>query len=194
VEDAASCGNACCSAQFTVEKQSQEVSDSVKAYLKSGGADGLFGLVDGADAIAYQGWYSILQGTHTTFINKYNDTLNFAIRPLPQGGSLVRVFSISNLAGALADAGQNHRTVTLLGSALDLGPMTILFGCGAAPSLPLLIDTSVDMARSFEPSRHKAGAWMERGLCALVGGALVVFFSYLRGRRQQPSDQYFLVA
>jgi hypothetical protein len=194
VEDAASCGNACCSAQFTVEKKPQEVSDSVHSYLKSGGVDGLFGLVGGADGIGYQGWYSIIQGTHTTFVAKYNDTLNFAIRPLPEGGSTVRVFSISTIAGALADEGQNHRTVTLLGSALDLGPMKILFGCGAAPSVPVLVDASVDMARSFEPSLHKAAAWTERVLCALVGGGLVAFFSYFRGRRGEPSDQYFLAA
>jgi hypothetical protein len=194
VIDTASCGNGCCSAQFTVDKKPQEVSYSVQAYLKSGGVDGLFGLVGAADAIAYQGWYSILQGTHTTFIKKYNDTLNFAIRPLPQGGSMVRVFSISDIMGAIGDAGQNHRTVTLLGSALDLGPMTILFGCGAAPSYPVLLDTSVELARKFEPSLHRAIAWMERGLCAFVGGALVVLFSYLRKPRGQPSDEYFLAA
>merc|ERR1712107_659116 len=37
--------------------------------------------------------------------------------------------------------GQNRRTVSLLGSKLGLGPMAVLFGCGASPSLPAVSQT-----------------------------------------------------
>merc|ERR1712008_569310 len=81
-------------------------------------------------------WDSIFQGTHTTIQARYVDTLDFAIRSAEDGGSTVRAFSISNIAGALGDEGQNRRTISLMGQDLGLGSMEVLFGCGEIPSLP----------------------------------------------------------
>mmetsp|Transcript_107971 Transcript_107971/g.170380 ORF Transcript_107971/g.170380 Transcript_107971/m.170380 type:complete len:227 (-) Transcript_107971:164-844(-) len=193
IEDVASCGNSCCSAKYSVDKSPQEVYDNIKSYFESGGVDGLFTWVSGYARVGYQGWESLIQGTHTTFIAKYNDTLNFAIRSAPQGGSDLRIFSISNIAGAVGDQGQNHRTVRLLGSELNLGPMTILFGCGASPSLPALLNVGVEMP-ALQPLQYSVFAWIERGLCALLGGSVAVFFTYLRRSRDEQSNQYYLVA
>merc|ERR1712046_156935 len=49
---------------------------------------------------------------------------------------MVRMFSISNIAGALGDEGQNRRTLSLMSRDLHLENMRGLFGCGASPSLP----------------------------------------------------------
>lgn len=145
LNDMASCGNACCAAEFPSSLGPEGLFRNVTAYLESGGKDGLFNYTGGTGGLkiaTQEGpWTATFQGTHTTFKARYVDTINFAIRQLPQGGSTVRVFSISNIAGALGDMGQNRRTVSLLGSELGLGPMDVLFGCGATPSLPALAET-----------------------------------------------------
>jgi len=145
LNDMGSCGNACCAAEFPSSLESSSLFNKIAAYLKTGGADGLFNYTGGAGGLSLAtpdgSWTSIFQGTHTTFKARYMDTINFAIRKLPGFGSTVRIFSISNIAGALGDMGQNRRTVSLLGSELGLGPMAVLFGCGATPSLPAVSET-----------------------------------------------------
>jgi hypothetical protein len=140
VNDMGSCGNACCAAEFASSLKAASLFDKIAAYLKTGGADGLFNYTGGAGGLSLatpEGpWTAIFQGAHTTFKQRYVDTIDFAIRQPPGGGSMVRMFSISNVAGALGDMGQNRRTVALLGSELGLGRMDVLFGCGTAPSLP----------------------------------------------------------
>mmetsp|Transcript_82866 Transcript_82866/g.208776 ORF Transcript_82866/g.208776 Transcript_82866/m.208776 type:complete len:394 (-) Transcript_82866:214-1395(-) len=145
LNDMGSCGNACCAAEFPSSLDFAPLFDKITVYLKAGGADGLFNYTGGASGLSLAtpdgAWTTICQGTHTTFKKRYIDTINFAIRKLPEGGSIVRMFSISNTAGALGDMGQNRRTVSLLGRELGLGPMAVLFGCGASPSLPAVSET-----------------------------------------------------
>lgn len=140
LNDMGSCGNACCAAEFKSEKSAATLFDEITSYLKESGSDGLFGSNGGAAGLSGLpgGWTAIFQGTHTTFTKRYVDTLNFALRPnlAVDSGSVVRVFSISDIAGALGDMGQNRRTVSLMASDLDLGDMQVLFGCGTSPSLP----------------------------------------------------------
>eukprot|EP00413_Alexandrium_margalefii_P029003 CAMPEP_0204576428 /NCGR_PEP_ID=MMETSP0661-20131031/41755_1 /ASSEMBLY_ACC=CAM_ASM_000606 /TAXON_ID=109239 /ORGANISM="Alexandrium margalefi, Strain AMGDE01CS-322" /LENGTH=397 /DNA_ID=CAMNT_0051585175 /DNA_START=47 /DNA_END=1240 /DNA_ORIENTATION=- len=159
VNDMGSCGNACCGAEFPSSLEPTRLLSEITAYLESGGADGLFEYKGGAGGLSLATpdgpWTAILQGTHSTFKKPYVDTVDFAIRMLPQGGSAVRIFSISNVAGALGDMGQNRRTVSLLGRELGLGPMAVLFGCGASPSLPALAETG-DMWKAPAPADFSA--------------------------------------
>jgi len=140
LNDMGSCGNACCAAEFSSNSNAASLFDAITKYLKTGGSDGLFNYTGGSGGLSIAtpdgAWTTIFQGRHTTFKARYVDTINFAIRELPHGGSIVRMFSISDVSGALGDMGQNRRTVSVLGSKLGLGPMAVLFGCGASPSLP----------------------------------------------------------
>lgn len=149
LNDMGSCGNACCAAEFKSGKSAATLFDEITSYLKGGGSDGLFGSKGGAGGLDIANpegaWTAIFQGTHTTFKARYVDTLNFAVRQNldVDAGSVVRVFSISDIAGALGDMGQNRRTVSLMASDLDLGDMHVLFGCGTSPSLPSVAAQSV---------------------------------------------------
>lgn len=140
VNDMGSCGNACCAAEFEVPDSPEKVYADINNYLKSSGSDGLFELNGGTGGLNIPtpggAWTSIFQGSHTTFKARYKDTLNFAVRKVLGGGSIVRMFSISDISGALGDMGQNRRTMSLLAEAVGLGQMKVLFGCGTAPSLP----------------------------------------------------------
>jgi hypothetical protein len=135
--------------------------DKAVVYLKAGGMDGLFNYTGGAGGLSLPtpdgSWTAIFQGTHTTFKMRYLDTINFAIRKLPEGGSIVRIFSVSGIAGALGDSGQNRRTVSLLGSGLGLGPMDVMFGCGATPSLPAVSETG-EMRKALALADPAVGA------------------------------------
>lgn len=164
MNDMGSCGNACCAVEFETDKAPAEVFATMTKYLESGGSDGLFGYkTGGASGLGISGgagegtWDSIFQGTHTTFKMRYVDTLNFAVRTKQHGeGSVVRAFSISDIAGALGDEGQNRRTVSLVGSDLGFGPMTVLFGCGASPSLPV-VSGAAALLEMETPGASEAG-------------------------------------
>lgn len=180
LNDMGSCGNACCAVEFETSQSVSEAYSSIAAYLKDGGSDGLFEYVGGSaglgiDAAPGSVWDSIFQGVHTTFLARYRDTLDFAIRSAPGGKSIVRAFSISNIDGALGDEGQNRRTLTLLGSDVGLGKPTVLFGCGESPSLPVAGPTATQAAA--EPIAAAAAAsspWTERALCVLFGAAVAL--------------------
>jgi len=207
LNDMASCGNACCSAEFRPDLSPGEVFDSIKSYLESGGSDGLFSYVDKGLGGALPdgvpgGWKSIFQGKHQTFIKKYNDTLNFAVRP-----GVVRVFSISEISGALGDMGQNRRTVTMLAEDLKFGPMSVLFGCGSSPSIPIATE---DMPmRATADASKVASMWVDRPKVSLmlpavldraffiaVGSAIALVCSRVRAQSAHgdTSGQYMLVA
>lgn len=153
INDMGSCGNACCAAEFLSSMSPKDIYGSIATFLKTGGSDGLFkntGGGDGLDISTPEGaWTAIFQGTHTTFKARYIDTLNFNIRQVSNQSSIVRIFSISNTAGALGDEGQNRRTVSMLAKAVGLGPMKVLFGCGAAPSVPASDKTSDQMSTAI---------------------------------------------
>lgn len=198
LNDMASCGNACCSAEFTSDLSPAELFDKVKSYLESGGSDGLFSYVSGAGGLRVSSpagaWTSIFQGKHETFVKHYNDTLDFAVREAP-GGSTIRIFSISDIAGALGDNGQNHRTVSMLGRDLNLGTMAVLFGCGSKPSLP----SSVPAAESIgaRPAGAAFGSsamslWIDRSISAIVGAVLTLVLAQAHAWRTQPVAAYHL--
>mmetsp|Transcript_48003 Transcript_48003/g.88363 ORF Transcript_48003/g.88363 Transcript_48003/m.88363 type:complete len:180 (+) Transcript_48003:82-621(+) len=140
VNDFGSCGNACCTLSYSSTKTPEDVFASIKAYLSNGGSDGLYSFVNASDLRSYRipgGYDYILQGTHTTFKKRYVDTLDFNIRHVGKAGSVVRAFSISNIAGALGDAGQNLRTLSILGSELGFADKEVVHGCGKAAAMQI---------------------------------------------------------
>merc|ERR1711879_586202 len=133
-----------------------------------------------------------------TFKKKYNDTLNFAVREAAGGGATIRIFSISDIAGALGDMGQNRRTVSMLGADLNLGTMSVLFGCGSNPSLP----TSAPAAASISArpvgvvSGLSMSLWIDRSISVAVGAALTLVFVRVHAftKQAEPAAVYHLVA
>lgn len=208
VNDMGSCGNACCSTEFKTSMGVEEAHKALQSYLEDGGVDGLFAYVGGSGGLnipAAHGstWDSIFQGTHTTIQARYVDTLNFAIRSAKDGGSTVRAFSISDIAGALGDEGQNRRTISLMGQDLGLGSMEVLFGCGEVPSLPGSKPLALEAVFTSTAATSRG---LERATC-IVGGSLAtlvaivafVGFRSLFGKSQALQDvnaeaSYFLVA
>jgi len=208
VNDMGSCGNACCSTEFKTSMGVEEAHKALQSYLEDGGVDGLFAYVGGSGGLnipAAHGstWDSIFQGTHTTIQARYVDTLNFAIRSAKDGGSTVRAFSISGIAGALGDEGQNRRTISLMGQDLGLGSMEVLFGCGEVPSLPGSKPLALEAVFTSTAATSRG---LERATC-IVGGSLAtlvaivafVGFRSLFGKSQALQDvnaeaSYFLVA
>lgn len=126
--DLGSCGTACCSLFVGVAAEPGAVYASLRSYLSGGGADGSFSYVNASDAAGHDpsddlrpykipsGWQYILQGRHRT-TGGYVDTINVAITSAHAGASdrcTVRAFSISDIHGALGDAGQNYKTLSVL--------------------------------------------------------------------------------
>merc|ERR1711920_928418 len=89
--------------------------------------------------------------------------------------------------------GQNRRTVSFLGSELGLGPMNVLFGCGATPSLPAVSETgdkqrSVGlMSSSQQAESHVALLLLSAcGVCAtaqLLAQLLLLLLSVVVGSK-----------
>jgi len=208
VNDMGSCGNACCSTEFKTSMGVEEAHKALQSYLEDGGVDGLFAYVGGSGGLnipAAHGstWDSIFQGTHTTIQARYVDTLNFAIRSAKDGGSTVRAFSISDIAGALGDEGQNRRTISLMGQDLGLGSMEVLFGCGEVPSLPgskpLALEAVVTSTAATSRGLERATCIVGGSLATLVAIVAFVGFRSLFGKSQALQDvnaeaSYFLVA
>ncbi|XP_072026759.1 uncharacterized protein [Amphiura filiformis] len=114
--DCGSCGNACCTLKFTLfNKSPKEAYNDMTKALTAGGADGRYTFIAGSDNTKYNiSCLYQIQGWHTTLEHHYNDTLNFSIYGNPDGpasSSLVTAFSISQIAGALCDAGQNYKNL-----------------------------------------------------------------------------------
>mmetsp|Transcript_139314 Transcript_139314/g.242502 ORF Transcript_139314/g.242502 Transcript_139314/m.242502 type:complete len:259 (+) Transcript_139314:1-777(+) len=196
INDMASCGNACCSAEFTVGTESGAVYDSIVSYLNGGGKDGLFAYVGGVHGMSGlpADWVAWFQGTHTTFIKKYVDTLNFALRKAPGGGTIVRIFSVSDIAGALGDMGQNRRTISIIGKDLEFGDMTVLFGCGSAPSMPASAAQMMTATAGLDEAGIKS-VWIERAVCIMLGAAVAFVFMRMHGgAARDTSAPYVLVA
>ncbi|XP_078588804.1 uncharacterized protein LOC144869407 isoform X2 [Branchiostoma floridae x Branchiostoma japonicum] len=88
-----------------------------RMHLLLGGADERYRYIGGVDMRTYNSTASfILQGVHMTYVHRYNDTLNFvltddmkpSIHPL---GTTLHAFSISQIAGAYCDDGQNYKNL-----------------------------------------------------------------------------------
>ena len=75
----------------------------------------------------------IFQGHHNTS-GGYVDTLNFNLKPTADG-HLLRMFSVSNIHGALGDSGQNYKTLAFI---LEGRANTVIHGCGKGVVPPAL--------------------------------------------------------
>jgi hypothetical protein len=123
--DWGSCGNACCLLSFSIKESPESVMQKLNSTISSGGPDGLYsgkltaeGTQTFADLRAYHppgNPYYIGQTWHTTKNGLYNDTINFTITPAGSESSTRLVaFSISQIAGAYGDDGQNYFNVVQL--------------------------------------------------------------------------------
>ena len=80
------------------------------------------------------------QTTHTTINQMYNDTINFALAPTGDKGTVITGFSISQVGGAYCDSGQNHWNIVQLVKAINWDSeveIEGLLGClqGEVPTL-----------------------------------------------------------
>lgn len=109
--DCGTCGNACCSLDLTFAASSEKVYTAYVDGLKRGGDDGRYTFIGGDDLRQYKVKADfILQGWHRTMVRHYNDTLDFTFSTIGDS-CLVRAFSISQIAGAYCDAGQNYKNL-----------------------------------------------------------------------------------
>mmetsp|Transcript_49834 Transcript_49834/g.112171 ORF Transcript_49834/g.112171 Transcript_49834/m.112171 type:complete len:271 (-) Transcript_49834:30-842(-) len=153
IKDMGSCGNACCSMEFAADASPAEVAASLKSYLVEGGMDGLFQLKGEKDLTAYPvAWTWIAQGSHTTYRERYIDTLDFNVRPDGNGATIVRAFSISDVAGALGDMGQNHRTLSIVSKDLKWESPVVKFGCGDELPVSLMASGGDNLVNLTEPA------------------------------------------
>lgn len=131
--DCGSCSNACCLIEFKFAKGPTDTYQTIVGSLKAGGADGRYRFINGSDyrkagrasGVQYQ-----LQGVHSTLVHHYNDTLNMIVLSNSSDSSVVRAFSISQIEGALCDAGQNYKNLVGFIKGLSQSyAKRIVFGC-----------------------------------------------------------------
>lgn len=144
--DRGSCGNSCCMVDVHIPGTAVNTSylhELVTGYL-SGGKDGSYTHETAPDAAGHNPgedltpypikWDYIFQGTHTT-TGGYVDTLNFNIARASSTGTSMRIFSISNIHGALGDNGQTYKNIAFLLSGIQPREsgwsITIAHGCGS---------------------------------------------------------------
>ncbi|XP_064602455.1 uncharacterized protein LOC135468241 isoform X2 [Liolophura sinensis] len=96
----------------TCEASTLDVYNLMVDNLKKGGADSRYTYKGGQDLRPYNTTADfVLQAWHTTLKNHYNDTLDFTVLPSSTGFTSVTAFSISQIAGAYCDAGQNYKNL-----------------------------------------------------------------------------------
>jgi len=126
--DLGSCGNACCSLTITVNESSEVVMNKVNATISSGGPDGLYtaqitadGSLGFSDLRSYPIDFDFVgQAWHKTLNGVYDDTVNFNLKSVSDGEKTeIRAHSISQIAGALGDAGQNHWNIMQLVNGIE---------------------------------------------------------------------------
>mmetsp|Transcript_47892 Transcript_47892/g.54259 ORF Transcript_47892/g.54259 Transcript_47892/m.54259 type:complete len:358 (+) Transcript_47892:112-1185(+) len=131
--DCGSCGNACCSLLITVNESTEAVMHKLnQSITEEGGPDQLYlpmltasGTMTFSDLRQYGAGADFLgQALHTTLNGKYNDTINFSLSPTTikknnknmkkKKGTIISAFSISDIAGAYCDSGQNYWNILQL--------------------------------------------------------------------------------
>jgi len=135
--DFGSCGNACCNMLMTVPFSPAKAMAMLNKSLSDGGPDGRYHLemsVEGPVGFANLTDFAqdlpepfskstsgvfIGQARHET-IGNFNDTVNFNLIATKKGDTLLHAFSLSLVAGALGDNGQNYKNV--------ISPMKAAFG------------------------------------------------------------------
>eukprot|EP00930_Biecheleria_cincta_P038157 TRINITY_DN26217_c0_g1_i1.p1 TRINITY_DN26217_c0_g1~~TRINITY_DN26217_c0_g1_i1.p1 ORF type:complete len:362 (-),score=67.14 TRINITY_DN26217_c0_g1_i1:229-1314(-) len=136
--DLGSCGNACCIAELAFpQTEPASAFASLKSLLSTLGSDG-YEFVGGADLTPYnitkpELFKFVAQGRHSA--PKYSganaDILNFAIYEDASGGSVIRMFSLSRIHGALGDHGQNYKSISYMKHHFTPeGKVTVKYGCG----------------------------------------------------------------
>ncbi|CAE8621678.1 unnamed protein product [Polarella glacialis] len=144
--DMGSCGNACCVVELAFPNLgAADVYSSVKSLLESK-VDGTYEYVSRGSPNPVddlrpfkisqpEEFQFILQGRHSApqYKGENADILDFAIYKTSTGGSVLRMFSLSRIHGALGDAGQNYKTLAYLSHQLDANSkLTVQHGCGSA--------------------------------------------------------------
>jgi len=149
--DFGSCGNACCAVRVTFNAPGSEVASALSVEIAKGGRDKAF-----TPARTWGDFFSLdaggcrdlraasetddqflCQAMHRTAGHyKFQDTINILVAATGAKGTPVSFFSISNIAGALGDAGQNYKNIQLLLEALAARglattSMHVTLGCGS---------------------------------------------------------------
>lgn len=126
--DCGSCGNACCNITVAVTEATATTMSMLNASIVSGGPDGAYkaqmtyeGTLGFADLRAYSKPVDFIgQAIHTTTgENHFEDSVSFTIAPTASGGSHIQAFSLSLIAGAYCDEGQNYYNIMHLVDSLD---------------------------------------------------------------------------
>jgi len=125
--DSGTCGNACCSLTIMVNQDTETVMNALNATIGGGGPDGLYtqmmtaeGTLGFGDLRPFGAPVDFIgQAEHTTINGMYTDTVNFTLEPV-DGGTVVKAFSISQIAGAFGDDGQNYWNINQLVEALKV--------------------------------------------------------------------------
>ncbi|GMH48505.1 hypothetical protein TL16_g00304 [Triparma laevis f. inornata] len=120
--DCGGCGGACCKLAITINESTESVMNKLNASIASGGPDGLYtgmmtaeGTLTFGDLRAYDKQIDFIgQAEHLTINGLYTDTVNFALAPLSDTSTEVKAFSISQIAGAYCDDGQNYLNILQL--------------------------------------------------------------------------------
>ncbi|KAJ1403923.1 hypothetical protein B484DRAFT_457444 [Ochromonadaceae sp. CCMP2298] len=127
--DAGSCGNACCRLGLYIrDETTEQVMVKLNSTISKGGPDSRYipqmtaeGTMTFGDLRPYaKGVDFIGQAWHTTINLLYNDTINFLLKP-QEGGKSTAVYavSISQIAGAYGDDGQNWFNIDQLFSSIE---------------------------------------------------------------------------
>jgi len=129
--DKGSCGNACCKLAFVVKEDPATAVQMLNKSLAGGGPDGLFtlqptfeGTLGFADLRPFKQGVAFIGQVHhmTSGPSHFNDTIDFTIAPQECAGeapcnaegSIIRAFSLSLIAGAYGDNGQNYKNIALV--------------------------------------------------------------------------------
>jgi len=190
--DLGSCGNACCLADLDLSmdpaKAYSHTLDVLKglqdvgySYVTGGDPDHDHVLFDdphpGDDLRHFnitqpKPFKFLFQGRHDApkYKGPNGDILNFAIYE-SGSGSVLRMFSISRIHGALGDHGQNYKTLHFLSDKLTSKEPTRVYGCGlpiasaAAPPSTQLASQSSSSVCGASPSTVPDCDKPDRGSC-----------------------------
>ena len=151
--DFGSCGNACCKLVYNIEGLTTEATmNALSKTLLSGGPDGQYtpqmtaeGTLLFGDLRPYDKPVDFIgQVWHVTTNKAYNDTINLTIGPGKGKSTQVTAFSVSQIAGAYGDDGQNYYNIVQIFEAVDWASLT---GHRGGPS-PMHADMSCPKAKA----------------------------------------------